>query len=93
MWKKITYLARIASLLPQLPHSGLLGRLAFVDQTGGELNAKGLDGRTVLDNDHCAHGLAGVFENRHDGDGVYARRLAGLASGGFPDALLAILRK
>jgi hypothetical protein len=87
-----TNLARIASLLSQLTHSGLLGRLALVDQTGRELDAKGLDGRTVLHDDHRAHGFAGVLEDRYDGDGVDAGGLAGFASGGFPDALLAVLK-
>jgi hypothetical protein len=91
IWDEFTNLARITSLLPQLTHSSLLGRLAFVDQTSGELNAEGLDGRAVLHDDHRAHGFAGVFENRHDGNGIHAGRLAGLASGGFPDALLAVL--
>ena len=91
MRKKTTNLARIASLLPQLTHSSLLGRLAFVDQTGGELDAEGLDRRTVLHDDHGAHGLAGVLEDWHDGDGIDAGGLAGFACGGFPDALLAVL--
>jgi hypothetical protein len=86
MLTETTNLARITSLLPQLTHSGLLGRLAFVDQTSGEL-----DGRTVLHDDHRAHGLAGVLENGYDGDGIDAGGLAGFASGGFPDALLAVL--
>lgn len=89
--KRSTNLARIASLLPQLTNSSLLGRLAFVDQAGGKLNAECLDGRTVLHDDHRAHGLAGVFENRYDGYGVDASGFAGFASGGFPDALLAVL--
>lgn len=89
--QNITNLARIASLLLELTHGSLLRRLAFVDQAGGEFNAEGLDGRTVLDDDHRAHGFAGVLENRHNGYGVYARGLAGLASGSFPDALLAVL--
>jgi hypothetical protein len=88
---EITNLARITSLLPQLTHSSLLGRFALVDQTGRELDAEGLDGRTVLHDDHGAHGFAGVLENGYDGDGVDAGGLAGFAGGGFPDALLAVL--
>jgi hypothetical protein len=91
MLNESTNLARIASLLPQLTHSSLLGRLAFVDQAGGEFNAEGLDGRTVLHDDHRAHWLARVFEDWHNCYGVDARGLAGLASGGFPNALLAVL--
>ena len=87
-----THLARITRLLSQLPHSRLLGRLALVDQAGGELDAEGLDGWAVLHDDHSADGFARVLENRHDGDGVDARGLAGLARGGFPDALLAVLQ-
>jgi hypothetical protein len=89
----VTNLARIASLLHQLTHSGLLRRLAFIDQTCGELNAEGLDGRTVLHDNHRAHGLAGVFEDRHDSYGINTCGLAGFASGGFPDAFLAVLWK
>lgn len=90
-WK--THLARIPSLFPELSHSRLLRRLALVDQAGGELDAEGLDGRAVLHDDHGADGFAGVLENRHDGDGVDAGGLAGFASGGFPDAILAVLAK
>ena len=92
IWDEFTHLARIASLLPQLTHSSLLGRFALVDQTGRELDAEGLDGWAVLHDDHSADGFARVLENRHDGDGVDARGLPGLARGGFPDALLAILQ-
>jgi len=69
----------------------LLRRLALVDQAGREFDAEGFDRRAVLHDDHGADGFARVLENRHDGDGVDARGLAGLARGGFPDALLAVL--
>jgi hypothetical protein len=69
----------------------LLRRLALIDQTGRELDAEGFDGRTVLHDNHGADRFAGVLENRHDGDGVNASGFAGLARGGFPDALLAVL--
>jgi hypothetical protein len=86
-----THLAGVPSLLLELSHSSFLRRLALVNQAGGELDAEGLDGRAVLHNDHGADGLAGVLENRHDGDGVDACGLASLARGGFPDALLTVL--
>ena len=89
--KDSTHLARIPCLLPQLPHSRLLRRLALINQTGWELDAESLDRRAVLHDDHSADGFARVLENRHDGDGIDARGLTGLARGGFPDALLAVL--
>lgn len=86
-----TNLARVPSLLLELSHSGFFRRLALVDQAGGELNTERFDRRAVLHDDHGADGFAGVFEDRHDGDGVNARGLAGFARGAFPDALLAVL--
>ena len=88
-----TYLARIPSLLPQLSHSRLLRSLALVDQACRELDAESFDWRAVLHDDHGADGFARVLENRHDGDGVDASGLAGLARGGFPDALFPVLRQ
>jgi hypothetical protein len=90
--KDETNLARIPSLLSKFSHSSFLGRLALVDQAGGELDAEGFNGWAVLHDDHGADGLAGVLENGHDGDGVDACGLASLACGGFPDALFAVLR-
>jgi hypothetical protein len=89
--KDETNLARVPSLLSKFAYSGFLGRLALVDQAGGELDAEGFDGRAVLYDDHGADGLAGVLKNRHDGDGVNAGGLACLTCGGFPDALFAVL--
>jgi hypothetical protein len=86
-----TDLARVPSLFSKFAYSSFLGRLALVDQAGGELDAEGFDGRAVLHDDHGADGLAGVLENRHDGDGIDTGGLASLACGGFPDALLAVL--
>lgn len=86
-----TYLPRIPSLLLQLSNSSLLRRLALINQTCRELDAERFDGRTVLQDDHGADGLAGVLEDGHDGDGVNAGGLAGFPCGGFPDAVFAVL--
>jgi hypothetical protein len=90
-WKAKTNLAGVPSLLSELAHSGFLGRLALVDQAGRELDAEGFNRRAVLHDDHGADGLAGMLENRHDGDGVNAGGLACLACSSFPDALFAVL--
>jgi hypothetical protein len=43
-----THLALVACLLLEFADSGLFGRLALVDQTGGKFDADGIDGRSIL---------------------------------------------
>lgn len=89
--RNITHLALVARLLAELSHGGLFGRLALVDEAGGELDAVGVDGRAVLQDDHRLRRLVGVAENRRDGDGVDAASGTGLARGRFPHSVFAVL--
>lgn len=90
----ITHLPLIPSLLPQLPHSGFLRRLALVDQAGGEFDADGFDRRSVLEDDQSGRGLGRVAQDGRNGNGVDAGFAAGFAGGGFPDAVAAgLLRR
>lgn len=81
--------ARVAGLLAQLPHGRLRRRLALVDQPGGELDARRLHRRPVLQHEQRRRRPGGVAEDGRDGDGVDAAGFARLARRGLPDAVFA----
>ena len=80
------YLADIARLLPELPDRALLGRLAFVNQAGGELNHDFVDGRPELLLEQQLRACR-AFQNSDDLDGIDGALLRPRrALGGFPRA-------
>jgi hypothetical protein len=73
----------------QLAYARLLGRLLLVDEASGELDADGVDGRAILQDDDGGGRAVRVSKDSADGDGVDAGFAARLAGSGFPDARFA----